>query len=147
MEDGTIRLADFGLVKPLKPNDPDQNHRPKTSTGVGLGTPEYMPPEQRGSHKQTFAADVYPLGIILLELITGQRPIHEHSASPGSTLQNCSQLKNLPNALRDYVLKLTDRDPKARYENAKEAGEAFERVVDVVTLALSPTAFTITTSA
>jgi len=68
--DGTPKLLDFGIAKMLSPDSPAEN---ATMTGVWAMTPEYASPEQLRGEPITTATDVYSLGLILYELLTGQR--------------------------------------------------------------------------
>src|SRR5262249_36276072 len=74
-EDGQPKVTDFGLAKRLD-QGPGQ-----TRTGTVLGTPSYMAPEQAGGHGKQVgpAADVYALGAILYELLTGRPPFRAES--------------------------------------------------------------------
>ena len=65
--DGTVKLADFGVARKL-----DQTHI--TQTGSILGTARYLAPEQAAGKRVTAAADIYSLGVVLYELLTGQTP-------------------------------------------------------------------------
>jgi non-specific serine/threonine protein kinase/serine/threonine-protein kinase len=78
--EGEPKLLDFGIAKLL---DPEQTQSaPHTATMLGVMTPEYASPEQvRGEHVTT-ASDIYSLGVLLYELLTGQRPYHLQSRRP-----------------------------------------------------------------
>lgn len=72
-EDGTVKLLDFGIAKLLTP-EVSASDFAATRTGLHLMTPEYASPEQVRGEAITTASDVYSLGIVLYELLTGQRP-------------------------------------------------------------------------
>ena len=77
--DGTPKLLDFGIAKMLSPDSPTEN---ATVTGVWVMTPEYASPEQLRGEPITTAADVYSLGLVLFELLTGQRAHRFSSRMP-----------------------------------------------------------------
>src|SRR5215831_6156092 len=66
-DDGTPKITDFGLAKKL-------GEAGQTATGVVMGTPSYMAPEQAEGKRVGHAADVYALGAILYECLTGRPP-------------------------------------------------------------------------
>ena len=70
---GCVKLLDFGIAKLIDPDAPDAG-LPTTRVEMRLLTPEYAAPEQRGDGPVTTATDVYALGILLYELLTGVRP-------------------------------------------------------------------------
>jgi len=73
-KDGVVKLLDFGIAKLLKSDDENQ-----TATRNFVFTPEYASPEQLRGEKLTTATDIYSLGVILYELLTGNRPYKTES--------------------------------------------------------------------
>ncbi len=118
--DGTPKVTDFGLARR---NDSISG---LTQTGAILGTPSYMPPEQaKGSEAIGPAADIYALGAILYECLTGRPPFR--AASPLETIRQVlldepvppSRLTTkVPRDLETIVLKCLSKDPRRRYESA-----------------------------
>lgn len=126
----TPKLTDFGLAK-LVEADADQ-----TATGLAIGTPAYMPPEQAAGHGSRIgpASDVYGLGAILYELLTGQavfrgdshidtlrRVMQEEPASPRRIVPKLSR------DLEAICLKCLEKDPKRRYASAQGLAEDLRR--------------------
>jgi hypothetical protein len=132
MEDGGLRLSDFGLVKNLRPSAETLEHGPHSTTGGSAGTPGYMAPEQARGWDVDQRADVYSLGILLAEMTLGERPQAEllSDTSPtGSTLRKCAVLKHLPRGLRSLIERCTDFDPSRRPENAGALLQEFQQLV------------------
>jgi serine/threonine protein kinase/tetratricopeptide (TPR) repeat protein len=79
--DGVPKLLDFGIAKILNPELASDTLAP-TLTGMRLMTPEYASPEQVRGDKLTTASDIYSLGVLLFEILTGQRPYKFSSRAP-----------------------------------------------------------------
>src|ERR1700722_6838430 len=78
-DDGTVRLLDFGIAKPIENfGDPKQ----KTLTGLRLMTPAYASPEQIRGEKVGIQTDIYSLGVILYELLAGRLPVDPSNRTP-----------------------------------------------------------------
>jgi serine/threonine-protein kinase len=131
--DGTPKVTDFGLAKRV---GADQG---RTATGAVLGTPSYMAPEQAGGQGKRVgpAADVYALGAILYECLTGHPPFK--AASPLETLQQVLEhTPTPPHMLNPKVdpdlvtvcLKCLEKDPARRYESAEALADDLRRYRD-----------------
>ena len=128
-------LTDFGIAKLIE--DADENHT-LTGTGVGIGTPEYMAPEQGLGKPIDGRADIYSLGIIFYELITGQNPysaetpmavILKHMTDP---LPNPSEMvPGLPPQVVKVLLKALAKNPKNRYKNIADFTKALELLMTI----------------
>ena len=114
-------LMDFGIAKLLTENTA------LTQTGVGIGTPAYMAPEQAQGLTITPATDIYALGVVLYELVTGRQP-YSADTPIAVMLKAISDPLPLPRDinpeisedLQAVILKSTAKDPLARYQSADE---------------------------
>jgi hypothetical protein len=134
MEDGELRLSDFGLVKDLNPHDEFSASltvalAPRTSTGAVLGTRHYMAPEQERGEEVEAPADVYALGVLLAELAGGRRPVPNSQVRTGSTLASSPALRELPEGLRELILHCTHARPERRPPNGRAVLVEFEQRV------------------
>lgn len=130
---GRVKLLDFGIAK-LKPDQGGVSDA--TRTGALLGTPFYMSPEQaRGAHLD-HRSDLYSLGVILFEGLTGQRPFRADSLfellrqqievppEPPRSLRG-----DVPPALEAIVLRALSKDPAQRFQSADEMAQALQQLI------------------
>jgi class 3 adenylate cyclase/tRNA A-37 threonylcarbamoyl transferase component Bud32 len=121
--DGSIVLADFGIAKRLDDN------MGRTRHGELYGTPYYVSPEQIEGSPATAQSDIYSLGIIFHEMLTGQRPFEAESVSGLIALHVSAPRPKLPERLAEYQT-ILDRmiavDPRDRYKTAEELIEGID---------------------
>ncbi|HJQ26991.1 MAG TPA: protein kinase [Blastocatellia bacterium] len=97
-QNGEPKLVDFGIAKLLDPAQSD-GLIDTAATGHGMMTPEYASPEQARGEAITIATDIYSLGVVLYQLLTGRRPYRIKSRSPQEIVQAiCEQEPQLPSA-------------------------------------------------
>ncbi len=108
--DGSVKIADFGLSRVLG-NESQQELL--TGTHQVMGTPRYMAPEQfEGSHGVDHRADIYSLGVVFYEMLTGELPIGRF-APPSEKVQ-------IDVRLDEVVLRTLEKEPKRRYQRASQ---------------------------
>jgi serine/threonine-protein kinase len=122
-KDGTVKVTDFGIARITTSS--------KTQTGMMLGTPSYMSPEQLVSTKVDGRSDVFSLGVVLFELLTGEKPFV--SESPATLMfQIASQphppvltiRPDLPPACEAIIDRALQKDAALRYQKAAEMAQA-----------------------
>lgn len=122
-KDGTVKVTDFGIARITTSS--------KTQTGVLLGTPNYMSPEQITSTKVDGRSDIFSLGVVLFEMLTGDKPFQ--SDNPATLMfqiakePHPSVLKlrpDLPAACEAILDRALQKDAEQRYQRAAEMAQA-----------------------
>ena len=118
-DDGQIKITDFGIAMAL-------NSTQLTQTNSVMGSVHYLPPEQAAGKGATIKSDIYSMGIIFYELLTGELPFKGDSAveialkQMKEPLPDVHKLNNdIPQSIENIILKATAKNPKNRYDDAK----------------------------
>jgi eukaryotic-like serine/threonine-protein kinase len=130
LDDGHVKIADFGIAHVEKSE--------LTRTGTLLGTPAYMSPEQFMGHPVDGRSDLFSCGVILYQLLTGEKPFAGDSTTtimykvlreepvPPSQINLA-----LPAELDAVVKKALEKNPNKRFQNGKEFARSLEAAVNV----------------
>ncbi len=129
-DDGRIKITDFGIAMAL-------NATQLTQTNSVMGSVHYLPPEQASGKSATVKSDIYSLGIMMYELLTGNVPFrgdnaveialkHMKDKIPSVRKQDPS----IPQSVENIILKATAKNPRNRYDSAKEMHEDLLHCLD-----------------
>jgi hypothetical protein len=130
---GAVKIADFGVAKVLE----DAAARPLTLSGTTLGTPAYMAPEQALATEVGPAADLYAVGVMAYEMLSGNVPFHGSDVAMAIMLQHLNEAPpplrearpDLDPALCAWVERLLAKTPADRHESAGSAWDELEEAV------------------
>ena len=119
-EDGTIKITDFGIAMAL-------NSTQLTQTNSVMGSVHYLPPEQASGKGSTIRSDIYSMGILFYEILTGSLPFKGENAVEIALKQMrdeipsvCKKNPAIPQSVENVILKATAKNPKNRYSDSKE---------------------------
>jgi serine/threonine protein kinase len=122
--EGSVKIVDFGIAKFTQHEGGEM--QALTRTGEIFGSPFYMSPEQCSGGRIDHRADIYSLGCVFFEALTGAPPclgenalttMMKHQTEPASTLKQGSLGKDFPPAIEDIVAKMLAKSPDNRYQN------------------------------
>jgi len=124
-QDGIVAITDFGIAKQVAMLITD------TGAGEVVGTPYYLSPEQALGRRVDARADLYSLGVMLFEMLTGTKPYHAQSAEELLRLHVEADVPALPpqfKRLQPVLDRLMAKDPDQRYASATELLDALEQL-------------------
>ena len=119
LDDGRVKITDFGIAMALNSNE-------LTQTNSVMGSVHYLPPEQANGTGATVKSDIYSLGILMFELVTGTLPFKGDNAVEIAIKQMKEPIPsvreinpNIPQSVENIILKASAKNPKNRYESAR----------------------------
>ena len=129
-DDGQIKITDFGIAMAL-------NSTQLTQTNSVMGSVHYLPPEQANGKGSTIKSDIYSMGIIFYELLTGSLPFKGENAVEIALKQMKEPLPSLrednpsiPISVENVILKATAKNPKNRYSDSRAMHDDLLTVLD-----------------
>ncbi|MFT3890036.1 MAG: protein kinase [Anaerolineales bacterium] len=145
--DGRLKVTDFGIARALSTIMPDER------ADVVWGSPQYFSPEQAVGEAPSPASDVYSLGVVLYEVLTGALPFTAPTSEELARMHleedpipPSEYVPDIPKALEEIMLKVLSKEPAARYRTADQLGRVLLRfgtqrdTVQTPALSLTPEA-------
>ena len=129
-DDGQIKITDFGIAMAL-------NATQLTQTNSVMGSVHYLPPEQASGKGSTIKSDIYSMGIIFYELLTGSLPFKgdnaveialKHMRDPLPSVRDDNP--SIPQSIENIIMRATAKNPKNRYDDARQMHEDLLTALD-----------------
>ena len=130
LEDGRVKIMDFGIAVALNAGE-------FTQTNSVMGTVYYIPPEQANGGAATIKSDIYSLGILMYELVTGSVPFKgdnpvevaiKHMNEPLPSI--CEYDPEMPQSIENIILRASAKNPKNRYDSAWDMHEDLKTALE-----------------
>ena len=125
LEDGRIKVADFGIARVIDAS--------QTATGVVLGTPSYMSPEQIAGKTVDGRSDLFSLGVVLFQLLTGSKPFKGdninailYAVTHNDYTRPSEIVPNLPPCIERIIQKLLAKGVTKRFQSAAQLARALD---------------------
>jgi tRNA A-37 threonylcarbamoyl transferase component Bud32 len=143
-----VKIVDFGIAKMSDIETAGAPGRKLTKTGMIFGTPEYMSPEQAAGKPLDHRVDVYALGVILFEVLTGRVPflgdtfmgvLTQHMFDPVPPLREINARVQISPALEAVLFRALAKDPDQRFQSMDELARALTAVGDPAHAGFAPT--------
>ena len=130
LDNGLIKITDFGIAVAM-------NATQLTQTNSVMGSVHYLPPEQASGKGATLQSDIYSIGRLMYELLTGKLPFKgdnaveialKHLKEPMPSIRD--EIPDIPQSVENIILKATAKNPKNRYADAREMHEDLKTCLD-----------------
>jgi len=127
-----VKVLDFGIAKRSK--EEDKNEQKLTQQGMVLGTPPYMSPEQFTGRPIDARSDIYSLGVMAYEMLTGKLPFKadtawewasQHMTANPIPIESLAEGMRAPPPMRDAIRRALAKAPEDRFQNVKDFSDAF----------------------
>jgi serine/threonine-protein kinase len=134
-----VKVLDFGIAK--RSQETDSAEQKLTQQGMVLGTPPYMSPEQFTGRPIDARSDIYSLGVMAYEMLSGRLPFQantawewatQHMTQPPYPIEQLAEGARAPEPMRNAIKQALAKSPEDRFHTAREFAEAFAGVMDRV---------------
>jgi serine/threonine-protein kinase len=140
-----VKVLDFGIAK--RSNEEDRNEQKLTQQGMVLGTPPYMSPEQFTGQPIDARSDIYSLGVMAYEMLSGRLPFRANTAWEWATqhmtaspipIESMAEGMRAPEGMRSAIRRALAKTPNERFQTMREFGSAFASAAPAAAAASSP---------